>query len=46
MADYRGLLGIKAVVPDELAKIREMLKPASKPKLASKPKTSKAPPDK
>ena len=46
MANYRGLLGVKAVVPDELAKIRGMSKPASKPKLASKPKTSKAPPDK
>ena len=46
MANYRGLLGVKAVVPDELAKIRGLSKPASKPKLASKPKTSKAPPDK
>lgn len=46
MADYRGLLGVKAVVPDELAKIRGLSKPASKPKLASKPKTSKAPQDK
>jgi hypothetical protein len=46
MAHYRGLLGVKAVVPDELAKIKGMSKPASKPKLASKPKTSKAPPDK
>jgi hypothetical protein len=46
MADYRGLLGVKAVVPDELAKIKGMSKPASKPKLALKPKTSKASPDK
>jgi len=46
MADYRGLLGVKAVVPDELAKIKGMSKPPAKPKVASKPKTSKAPPDK
>lgn len=46
MANYRRLLGVKAVVPDELAKIGGTAKPKSdsKPK-ASKP-ASKIPPEK
>jgi len=46
MADYRGLLGVKTVVPQELAKIKGVSKPASNPKVVSKPKASKAAPDK
>jgi hypothetical protein len=46
MADYRALLGVKAVVPEELAKIKGVAKPESKPKLPEKPKANKAAPDK
>jgi hypothetical protein len=45
MSDYRNLLGVRAVVPEELAKITGFSKPVSKPKVAAKPKTSKAAPD-
>lgn len=47
MADYRRLLGVKAVVPEELAKIKGVSKPEPKQKkLPEKPRTSKAAPDK
>lgn len=46
MIDYRGLLGVKTVVPQELAKIRGVSKPGSKSKLAAKPKPSQAASDK
>lgn len=46
MSDYRALLGVKAVVPEELAKIKGVPKTASKPRLAAKPKNTKAAPDK
>ncbi len=42
MANYRGLLGVKAIVPEELAKISG----ESKPKAAAKPRTAKAATDK
>jgi hypothetical protein len=42
MANYRGLLGVKAIVPEELAKIRG----ESKPKAIAKPKAAKAATDK
>jgi hypothetical protein len=42
LANYRGLLGVKAIVPEELAKISG----ESKPKPAPKPKAAKANPDK
>jgi hypothetical protein len=38
MANYRGLMGVKAIVPEELAKISG----ESKPKAAAKPKAGKA----
>jgi hypothetical protein len=38
MANYRGLMGVKAIVPEELAKISG----ESKPKAAAKPKAAKA----
>ena len=44
MHDYRALLGVKSVVPEELAKIKGVSNPASKSKLTAKP-TTKAPPD-
>jgi hypothetical protein len=37
LTNYRGLLGVKAIVPEELAKIDA----ASKPKAATKPKAAK-----
>jgi hypothetical protein len=39
LADYRALLGVKTIVPEELAKINGESKPRAKPK----PKTSKPP---
>ena len=40
LANYRGLLGVKAIVPDELAKISG----TSKPKAATKAKPTKPAP--
>ena len=40
LANYRGLLGVKKIVPEELASISE-----SKPKAAPKPKSAKPAPD-
>ena len=41
LADYRGLLGVKTIVPEELSKISG----ESKPKAAPKPKASKPAPN-
>jgi len=46
MIDYRGLLGVKTVVPQELAEIKGVSKAGSTRKRAAKPKTSPAAPDK
>lgn len=45
MSDYRTLLSVKTVVPEELAHMKGGSKPVSNPKLRAKPKTSKAAPD-
>ncbi len=42
LANYRSLLGVKKIVPEELAKISGASKPASKPKTAAKPKSTPA----
>lgn len=42
LADYRGLMGVKTIVPEELAKISESKTSGeSKPKATAKPKSSK-----
>jgi len=46
LANYRGLLGVKKIVPEELAKIRGEAKTESKPKNATKVKGTMARPTK
>ena len=46
LANYRGLLSVKKIVPEELAKISGESKPASKPKNAAKAKGTMARPTK